>query len=151
MNIVLKNQMRFRFFLLGLALMFVGTMGCGRKTLPVPPRDMTPPAVNDLSYVIEDEKVTLQWTLPGDVFDGEYGDGRAVVLRSKAKNEDLCPGCPEIFQRMARIPFARMDPETGTMVFDEPLEAGFHYAYLVVLEMKSGYVSDRSNRIMFEF
>ncbi len=138
-------------FLLGVVFLIISVLGCGKKALPVAPKQGTPPAVNDLSYRIEEEKVHLNWTVPEEVLAGKFGQGKLVVLRSKTDAEDICPGCPQIFQRVTRKRPIGKTVEASEMAYAETLERGFRYTYKVVLEMESGRTSDDSNIVTFDF
>ena len=141
------------FFLLlfSLTCATAGLTGCGKKALPVAPKQGTPPPVSDLSHRIEEGKVLLTWTAPEEVLAGKYGQGKLVVMRSKTDVDDICQGCPQIFQRMTRKRPIGKTLEASEMTYAEDLEKGFRYTYKVVLEMDSGRTSDDSNVVTFEF
>ncbi len=144
------HNMRFYLFLLGVVFLYVGVVGCGKKAMPVAPKQGKPPAVSDLAYRIEDGKVRLNWTVPEDVLAGKFGQGKLVVLRSKIGLGDICSDCPKIFQRVTRKRPIGKAVEAAKMVYEEALEDGFRYTYKVVLEMESGYISDDSNIATFD-
>lgn len=144
------HHMRFYFYLLGVVFLCVGAMGCGKKAMPVAPKQGKPPAVSDLSYRIENGNVRLGWTVPDDVLAGKFGQGKLVVLRSKTGSDDICSDCPQIFQRVTRKRPIGKAVEAASMVYGEALEDGFRYTYKVVLEMDSGYISDDSNIATFD-
>ena len=144
-------HLRCRFLLLCVAFLCVGVMGCGKKAMPVAPRQGKPLAVSDLSYRIEDGKVRLNWTVPADVLSGKFGQGKLVVLRSKTALSDVCSGCPQIFQRVTRKRPIGKVVEASEMDYEEVLEGDFRYIYKIIFEMESGQISDDSNIVTFDF
>jgi hypothetical protein len=143
------HHMRFYLFLMGVVFLCVGAMGCGKKAMPVAPKQGKPTAVSDLSYRIEDGKVRLDWTVPDEVLAGKFGQGKLVVLRSKTGLSDICSDCPQVFQRVTRKRPLGKAVEAADMAYEEALEDGFRYTFKVVSEMDSGYISDDSNIVTF--
>lgn len=143
--------LRCHLLVLGVALLCAGVMGCGKKAMPVPPRQGKPPAVNDLAYHFKEGNVRLTWTIPADVVAGKYGQGKLVVLRSKTASKDVCAGCPQIFQRVTRKRPIGKVAESAEMEYKETLEHNFRYIYKVIFEMESGQISDDSNIVTFDF
>ncbi len=84
----------------------IGLAGCGFKTEPVPPQQIVPRAIDDLSYAIDDAGVTLKWTYPeksvnGDELTEIYSFD---VYRAVVPIADLCETCPIPFGEATEIP-----------------------------------------------
>lgn len=84
----------------------IGLAGCGFKTDPVPPQEVVPRAIDDLSYAIDDAGVTLKWTYPertvsGDDLTDIYSFD---VYRAVVPIADLCETCPIPFGEPTEIP-----------------------------------------------
>ncbi len=133
------------------AFMMCGTAAaCGKKTMPTAPRTQSPPPVTDLSCQPQNGDVLLRWHLPEAVRNRSLGNGQMVLSRARSRLADpLCPGCPMVFQRIARIPFDAVDPEGGA-TYSETLIAGFRYYYKVELVMDNGRTSADSNIVQAE-
>lgn len=127
---------------------------CGRKTLPIPPQDAVPLAINDLHYQQDENNVVLTWTYPKETTAGSELPGlhSFLVLRAVVPEADSCSGCP--------IPFSSaVEVEAGTAITDVKkrqarytetiLRPGHRYYYKV--QTKAGWrlVSDDSNTVSF--
>jgi hypothetical protein len=92
--------------LCAVTLSLVGLAGCGFKTEPVPPQNVVPRPIDDLSYAIDDAGVTLTWTYPektvkGDELTEIYSFD---VYRAVVPLDDLCDTCPIPFGEPTEIP-----------------------------------------------
>ncbi len=86
-------------FGLGLILAVVG---CGVKGPPVPPRSVPPGAITDLGYTIDQDQVTLTWSIPTGEAAGSAGLAGFVVYRATiSAAEPVCDGCPVLFRRLS--------------------------------------------------
>lgn len=56
--------------LLGVSIVVLGLLGCGRKGAPVPPRPLAPAAVGALRAELRDSAILLTWTRPTRNDDG---------------------------------------------------------------------------------
>lgn len=83
-----------------------GLTGCGLKTEPVPPQNVVPRPIDDLSYSIDDAGVTLKWTYPEKAVNGnELTDIYSFdVYRAVVPIADLCETCPIPFGEPTEIP-----------------------------------------------
>ena len=52
-------------------LLIVLLPGCGRKTALVPPRKLVPVAISDLRYTLDEKGVTLKWSYPAKMENGD--------------------------------------------------------------------------------
>ncbi len=126
--------------------------GCGKKAPPIPPSQIQPPAVNDLSASIAGDTLTLTWTIPQEKGKATSGLSGFIVYRSKRPlSESDCKNCPLLFKRVADIPIevnvsGRL--KKGSMTYYETLEKGYRYIYKVIGYAK-GVTSKDSNYIDF--
>ena len=84
----------------------LGLAGCGFKTDPVPPENVVPRAIEDLSYAIDDAGVTLKWTYPEKSVNGdELTDIYSFdVYRAVVPIDEVCKTCPIPFGEPTEIP-----------------------------------------------
>ena len=140
-------------FLVLIGFVFIIT-GCGVKGPPVPPRQVVPPAVNDLIKSIDGNTLRLTWTIPGEEEMFMSGDAGFIVYSSKTLlSEPYCKDCPVLFTRVADIPIEMKDLEKkdkGIIKYNETLEKGYRYIYKVNTYI-NGAVSIDSNRVGFVF
>jgi len=128
--------------------------GCGRKADLVPPQKLVPVAVNDLQYNLEGNRVSLSWTYPAKMENGE--ELRAIevfeVLRAEVPEEDYCEGCPVRFDKQALIDGGPLPAAGGTgraIYEDSGLKAGYRYLYKVRSRAGWWYFSNDSNVVTF--
>jgi hypothetical protein len=128
-----------------LLVLLTAMAGCGKKAMPSAPDTRPVPPVTDLSHEVGGGYVHLEWRVPTDIIGGV-----AVVSRSRTKiSDDMCDGCPLVFQQIAvlEIPPNRSAPQT----YREPLSPGFRYTYRVVLREARGRTSAPSNLVTFDY
>lgn len=130
--------------------------GCGRKAPPVPPLRPAPPVVNDLSWRMEEDTLTLTWTVP-------QHDGRIhpilkgfSVYRSKTPlSESECRNCSIRFKRVADISRAEvkssMGLTKGVMTYSQTLGKGYRYIYKVGVDHDTGMTVRDSNRVEINY
>ena len=58
-----------------LLVVLVAAVGCGRKTMVVPPQALVPAAVDDLEYSLTDKGVRLSWFFPQKTVLGRHLGG----------------------------------------------------------------------------
>jgi hypothetical protein len=80
--------------------------GCGFKTDPVPPQNVVPRPIDDLTYSIDETGVTLRWTYPeksvnGDELTEIYSFD---VYRAVVAIDEICETCPIPFGEPTEIP-----------------------------------------------
>ncbi len=70
--------------------------GCGRKTALVAPQKLVPVRINDLQYVLDENGVTLKWSYPTKMENGD--ELQAIesfeIYRGAIPEEEFCQGCP---------------------------------------------------------
>jgi len=140
------------FFSLVLTVTYLA--GCGRKADLVPPQKLVPVAVSDLQYTLEDNRVSLTWTYPEKMENGEKLQAIEVfeVLRAVVPAEDYCEGCPVHFDKQALIDGGPLPAEGGTGragYEDSDLKAGYRYLYKVRSRAGWWYYSSDSNVVTF--
>jgi len=128
---------------------------CGVKGPPVPPRQVPPSAVSDLSYHIENGWARLSWSMPKAALEKKAPEIVGfLVYRSKTSLKEPCKGCPLMFQRIGRVtPYtttesARRDTAIG---YADKLEKGYRYVYKVVAVTGNNVGSADSNLIEFNY
>jgi len=138
-----------RLLLLICAGLLILCLECGKKGPPVPPRAIVPPAVKDLKAEVIGDKVRLTWSVPkkGDkVFNGLKHFG--VYKYRSHSSAEMCPGCPIPFEHFLDIKLDDPGPariEGDRIVWHDDMDAGYHYAYKIMVYHKSGGVSEDSN------
>jgi hypothetical protein len=120
---------------------------CGKKGLPVPPRQAAIPAVKDLSLNIEGDMIVLTWTVPDKMKDASLDLKEFVVHRAKQKiqNGD-CRNCPVKFMPVAEVP-AETKPAGKRMKYEDRVEKGFKYVFKVTAVSRTGSESGDSNYV----
>ncbi|NNK13908.1 MAG: hypothetical protein HKP52_06695, partial [Desulfofustis sp.] len=98
--------MRFGFASALLCAVVWSVAGCGFKTDPVPPQNVVPRPINDLTYSIDETGVTLRWTYPeksvnGDELTEVYSFD---VYRAVVAVDEICETCPIPFGEPTEIP-----------------------------------------------
>lgn len=128
--------------------------GCGKKAPPIPPRQVQPPAVNDLALSVDGNLLELTWTYSMDEKNEASGVSGFIVYRSKhRRSEPACESCPVTFERVEDLPIRVKDAENvikGLMTYDEVLENGFRYRYKVTVYTNKGITGSDSNIVDFE-
>jgi hypothetical protein len=128
--------------------------GCGRKTALIPPQKFVPVAISDLRYFFEESGVSLEWTFPEKMENGDKLPAieSFEVLRAEILQEDYCEGCPVQFNKQVSVEGGPL-PVTGeskTAVYKETgLQDGYRYLYKVRSLAGRWYASGDSNIISF--
>ncbi len=128
--------------------------GCGRKTALVPPQKLVPVRINDLRYVLDEEGVTLKWTYPTKMENGD--ELQAVesfeIYRAVIPEEDFCPECPVRYEEPVEIDGGPLSPAGDARIAvytEENLQTGYHYLYKVRSRAGGWYESGDSNVVSF--
>ena len=128
---------------------------CGVKGPPVPPRQIPPAAVSDLSFHIENGWARLNWSMPKAALEKKAPEITGfLIYRSKTSLKEPCKGCPLMFQRIGQVsPYtttesARRDTAIG---YADKLDKGYRYVYKVVAVTANNVVSADSNLIEFNY
>lgn len=129
--------------------------GCGKKGPPRPPQQALPAAVKDLSYSLDNDRVYLNWTVPGTDDRSASSPAAVKLFRHKQSvDESDCAKCPVRFTEIAELPVETKRSEeskSSPMRFTEILERGCRYIYKVVVYSKDGVGGNDSNMIEFAF
>ncbi len=130
-------------------------VGCGKKTMPVPPQTVVPESITDLQYALDQTGVTLTWSFPGRLENGERLSSieNFRLSRAMVALEEYCTGCP--------LPFSHVTIEGGRLADSEEkriaiyqetdLQKGHRYFFKV--QSRSGWwsYSGDSNVIFFDW
>jgi len=127
--------------------------GCGKKGPPVPPRHEIPQPVSDLSWEINQETLTLSWSVP-KAASSIHLAGFKVYRSQKRLSASDCPDCPEMFKPVADILIKNpigsdQTPERKT--YAEDLKADSRYEYKVIGYTENGASSPDSNIVGFDY
>lgn len=123
--------------------------GCGIKGPPVPPLAPPVPAVTDLAFRVAGPSVTLTWAL-SDPLPEKMAKGAAFgVYQSRtALGEPACDGCPQVFEKIAVVPFVPTD--TNRFSIDVAPDPGYGYLFKVRLTT-AGQAGPDSRPVKFDF
>ena len=157
--VIIKNKRLYESFRKGLISQFSILLtfalllsGCGRKAPPVAPRQVKPPAVNDLSASIDGDILKLTWTiLRGKEKVISDLSGFIVYRSKKLSSEPDCKSCPVLFKRVTDIPIEVPSSgyiKRGNMIYVETMEKGYRYIYKVTFYAE-GIISSDSNYVDF--
>ncbi len=141
----------------GLAALVVAMIlllsGCGKKGPPVPPRHEIPPPVTDLSWEINQQTLTLSWSVP-QVESSIRLAGFKIYRSRKRLSLSDCPDCPGIFEPVAESLIKNLisrDQDGERKVYTEDLEADSRYEYKVIAYTENGISSPDSNIVGFDY
>ena len=128
--------------------------GCGKKAPLVPPQKLVPVRVNDLRYVLDEFGVTLKWSYPARMENGDALEAveKFEIYRASVPEKDFCQGCPVQFEDPVEIEAGRLPPagETRTAAYTEGyLQNGYRYHYMVRSRAGWWYPSADSNVVSF--
>jgi hypothetical protein len=89
--------------------LLVGTLclgGCGYKTLPVPPENIVPKAIEDLRYSVDEKGIVLTWSYPVETIQKtDLTDIASFELyRAVVSLDSFCAACPIPFGEPIVIP-----------------------------------------------
>jgi len=106
------------------ALLYSVVSGCGKKTPPLPPASLMPPAVTGLKATSDGPYIFLNWQLENR---GKVKPSGFIIYRGDA----ACRVCPVRFKPIASIPFR--SEQVYTYV-DTPGPGPGHYVYRIRCE-----------------
>jgi len=137
--------------LLGLSL-----VGCGRKTLPIPPQEALPQPITDLSFRQQENKIILTWTAPKYTTAGSRlpNIDAFEIIRAVIPEEDFCSGCPIPFTSSIEIKAqtAITDPKNRSAQYTETiLRPGHRFFYKVRTKAGWRLISEDSNIVSFSW
>jgi len=128
--------------------------GCGRKSALIPPQELAPVTINDLHYTLDENGVTLRWTFPKRLRNGDelFFIESFELLRAAIPEEHFCEGCPVEFGEPLEIAGGYV-PESGasrTAQYTEGhLQNDYRYLYKVRSRAEGWYLSSDSNIVSF--
>lgn len=98
------------------ALLLVGALffgGCGYKTLPVPPENIVPKAIEDLRYSVDEKGVVLTWSYPVETIQKtDLTDVASFeVYRAVVSLDSYCATCPIPFGEPIVVPGGMMSKD----------------------------------------
>lgn len=120
--------------------------GCGKKAPPVAPSQAPLAGVRDLAGALNQGAVRLTWNhLPENAKAAGY-----IVLRAQsALSKPDCPGCPQLFQKVATVPVSRsLSKQRYPLEFYHDLAQGFKYTFKVRPYESSGGQGPDSNLVV---
>ena len=127
--------------------------GCGRKSSLIPPQRLVPERINDLSYVLDENSVTLGWSYPAKM---ENGDSLQAIeyfeiYRAVIPEKEYCPGCPVRYEDPVEIEGGSLPPPGARSgAYKETnLQNGYRYLYKVRSRAGGWYASSDSNVVTF--
>jgi len=129
----------------------VALLGCGRKLPPIPPPAPAPPPVTDLSHRVEENRLTLNWTVPAPGARGRLPVAGFTVERALLPAAEAgCADCPLDFQPVGEVDAFGQTP--GSRVrFSETLTTGFRHFYRVRSFDPQRVAGEPSARVAFTF
>ncbi len=125
-----------------IAAAFLGLciLGCGKKAMPSPPRQVPPQPVADLRVQQTGNRIELTWSFSKTLSGSQPVTGFGVYRASELVSES-CDHCPILFQRVADIPFVEERQGASVMTYRDALEKGYRYRYKVI-----GYSKELSSK-----
>ena len=99
-----------------LIALVVSTLGCGRKSLPRPPRQIYPPQIEEVEAALTGNEVELSWKVPRtDRWINSRPRSFLIYRAVTARQADACPTCPVDFELWAEIEMEDYDqvPQPG--------------------------------------
>lgn len=141
---------------LACALVLAGVLflgGCGYKTMPVPPENIVPKAIEDLRYSLDEKGVALTWSYPFQTIKGtDLTDIASFeVYRAVVSVESYCPTCPIPFGEPIIVPGGTVGADTRRKGSYESalLRAGEKYFFKVRSRTSWWAASADSNIVTF--
>jgi len=125
--------------------------GCGRKLPPSPPAQSMPPVVTDLSFRLDENRVTLSWTVP-PLQDQEQPSpaGFRIFRARQMSSEAGCSSCKLDFRQTGDVTSRGKTPGSP-LDFSETLLPGYQYVYKVVAYDAKGFDGKDSKSIDVAF
>lgn len=121
---------------------------CGRKLPPSPPSQYMPPPVADLSFQLEEHRVTLNWTVPQLQKDQPAPAGFRIFRARQVSSETDCSSCKLDFRQTGDVTSKGKKPGSP-LHFSETLSPGYKYIYKVVAYDAKGLDGKDSKSIEF--
>ena len=136
-----RRAMPFAALLLCVALISLGWLGCGVKSVPIPPEAARPEQIQNLEATSANNGVRLSWTRPENYAGGQRMRDLAGFTIARA-------GTDGSYQRVGDVPITdqgRFQVQHTFTYTDSAAEIGSSYRYYVVSNTTDGYQSVPSN------
>jgi hypothetical protein len=135
-------------------ILMILLVGCGKKTSLIPPQKLVPVRITDLRYSLDEKGVTLKWSYPEKMENGDTLQAieSFEVYRAGIPVEDFCQECPVQFDDPVEIDGGRLSGsgELKTAVYtDANLLKGYRYFYKIRSRAGWWYPSGDSNTVSF--
>jgi hypothetical protein len=127
--------------LLGVALANLGWLGCGVKSVPIPPEAARPEKIQNLEAISANNGVRLSWTRPENYAGGQRMRDLAGFTIARA-------GADGSYQKLGDVPITdqgRFQLQHTFTYTDSAAEIGSTYRYYVISNTTDGYKSEPSN------
>ena len=125
--------------------------GCGRKLPPSPPAKYMPPVAADLSFRLEENRVTLSWTVPPLQDKDQPAPAGFHIMRARQMaSEAGCSDCKLEFRQIGDVTSRGKKPGSP-LHFSETLLPGYKYVYKVIAYDAKGYEGKDSKPIEVTF
>jgi hypothetical protein len=127
--------------LICIALASLGWLGCGVKSIPIPPEAARPEKIQNLEATSTKDGIRLSWSRPESYAGGQKMRdlGGFTVARSGADGP---------FEKIGEIPITdqgRFQVQRTFIYTDSATELGSTYRYQVISNTTDGYHSEPSN------
>lgn len=125
-------------------------VSCGKKTDPVPSHAIPPAPISGLAYELDEEGVSLSWSLPRPTSPSAFSTEIKEFLVEKAAYdlENFCADCPIRYGVVASIP-ARESQQLNYNYHEDGLKAGYIYFYRIKTSMGWRFSESSSAAISF--
>ncbi len=131
----------------GVVVVTLAALACGRKTMPKPPQYVAPQPVQELSLATQSGGILVRWSRPTEYVDGTHMEDLAgfVVERNRYNSK---------FEELGRVPVTdqgRFQKAKRFDYVDTQLLPGATYHYRIVAFTKDGYYSAPSDAAEIEW
>ncbi len=135
------------------ALLLSGLVGCGYKTMPVPPEEIVPQPITDLRYELSEKGVTLYWTYPEKTVRGDkLTDITSFDLyRAVVPADAYCDTCPVPFGEPLKLPGGAVSEGTAkTATYSSTLLRPGHLFFFKV-RSRAGWWAESADSNLVSF
>ena len=144
-----------KILLMIIALALATVCGCGKKAPPKPPEDQQrPPVVTDLTGVIDNGILLLNWTVPAPDKETPLLAAGFDVLVYRQSLGEPCSNCPPNYKQAGQLKvLGNLQVAAGSqsMRYRYPLERGYSYSVVVVAIADDGAPGTKSNTLKIEY
>lgn len=136
--------------ILGLVLVLVAGVGCGKKGDPRAPETANPETIRDLKAGAEGRGVVLTWSRPMRYVDGKDLRDLAGFVIFRKELSRTCPECPVAYRERTTVNVEDQEKFIKKRQFrfiDQELKPQTIYRYRVFSQLMDGSLSDPSNEV----